>query len=434
MVSIGNNTFFGKTAKLVSEAKNISHFQQAVLRIGRFLIISTLVLAAIILFTEWLRDAKLLQTFQFLLILVIAAIPVAMPAVLSVTMAVGAAQLAKLKAIVSRLVSIEELAGMDILCSDKTGTLTENKLEIKNIYPFGQLHNEDVLFMAAATCNQYNPDVIDKLILNSVTEKGKLKKLSIKTFVPFDPVSKRSSATIDFANKIYTVTKGAPQVILDLVKTLSTEQRVEAKQDIEDLAKKGFRTLGVARQQGNNEWEFCGMIAFYDPPRKDSKATLMEAKKYGVSVKMLTGDNVAIAKETASQLGLGTNILAANELSELKGEGKIKAINNMDGVAEVFPESKYDIVSSLQQENHIVGMTGDGVNDAPSLKQANIGIAVSGATDAARSAADLVLTAPGLSIIITALIKARQIFHRMNAYAIYRIAETLRVLLFLNLF
>ena len=433
VISIGNNTFFGKTAKLVSQAKNVSHFQQAVLRIGRFLIISTLVLAAIILVTEWLRDAKLLQTFQFLLILVIAAIPVAMPAVLSVTMAVGAAQLAKLKAIVSRLVSIEELAGMNILCSDKTGTLTENKLEIKNIYPFGELKDEDILFYAAATCNQQTPDVIDKLILNSVTEKDKLKKLEIKSFVPFDPVSKRSSATVTEANKTYTVTKGAPQIILDLAKTLSTDEKSKAKQDIDDLAKKGFRTLGVARAVEKDKWEFCGLIAFYDPPRKDSKAMLAEAKKYGVNVKMLTGDNVAIAKETASQLGLGTNILAANDLAKLKGAEKTKTINTMDGVAEVFPESKYDIVSGLQKENYIVGMTGDGVNDAPSLKQANIGIAVSGATDAARSAADLVLAAPGLSVIITALTKARQIFQRMNAYAIYRIAETLRVLIFLSL-
>ena len=231
------------------------------------MILTTLVLVVIILFTEWLRDAKLLQTFQFMLVLVIAAIPVAMPAVLSVTMAVGAAQLAKLKAILSHLVSIEELAGMDILCSDKTGTLTENKLEIKNIYPFGKLKDADVVFDAAATCNRETPDVIDKLILHSVSEKTKLDKLDVKSFIPFDPVSKRATATVEFENKTYTTTKGAPQIILNLVKTLSTEEKNKAKQEINELAQKGFRTLGVARQEEKDKWGFSGLIAFYDPPR-----------------------------------------------------------------------------------------------------------------------------------------------------------------------
>jgi len=433
VISIGNNTFFGKTAKLVSQARSVSHFQQAVLKIGRFLIISTLILAVIILFSEWLRHRQLLQTFQFLLILTIAAIPVAMPAVLSVTMAVGAAQLAKLKAIVSRLVSIEELAGMDILCSDKTGTLTENKLEIKAVYPFNKFTQSEVLFNAAVTCDQRTPDAIDKLILNALSSKENLAKISTQSFIPFDSVNKRSTATVNMDGKTYTMTKGAPQIILSLCNALSPTEKASAKQNIDKLAKKGFRTLGVAYQPTSGKWQFCGLIAFYDPPRSDSKKVIAEAKKYNIAVKMLTGDNLAIAKETASQLGLGENIVTANSLSNLSGKEKIKTVSALDGVAEVFPEYKYDIVAELQNTGHIVGMTGDGVNDAPSLKQANVGIAVSGATDAARDAADLVLTTSGLSVIITAITKARQIFQRMNAYAIYRIAETLRVLIFLSL-
>jgi len=255
-----------------------------------------------------------------------------------------------------------------------------------------------------------------------------------KRFKPFDPVRKRADAEVEGpGGEAFTVTKGAPQVIMDLA-GLQGEGRATAEQAVNDFAGKGFRTLGVARQENDN-WQFLGLLPLFDPPREDAKETLEHAEAHGIMVKMVTGDNLAIGKQIAGELGLGSNLIAADENfgQDSATEEFADRIEEADGFAQVFPEHKFRIVKALQSRGHLVGMTGDGVNDAPALKQADAGIAVSGATDAARAAASLVLTAPGLSVIVNAVEHARQIFERMNSYAIYRIVETIRIMIFVVL-
>jgi H+-transporting ATPase len=431
----GANTYMGKTVHLVEGAKKVSHFQRAVLKIGDYLIVVALALVILILAVALFRGDNIITVVQFVLVLTVAAIPVAMPTVLSVTMAVGAQILAKSKAIMSRLASIEELAGIDILCSDKTGTLTQNRLKLGDPFSVGDIAPVQVILDAALASREEDQDPIDLAVLRGMENKD-LSSFKVVHFQPFDPVHKRTEALVKDSNgKEFKVSKGAPQVILDKVE-ISDQSRKECENKIEEFARHGFRSLGVARTDGQNIWRLRGVLPLYDPPREDSKETIETTKKMGVDMKMVTGDQVAIAKEIARQLGLGTNILDASLFSETKHHETAKladSIEQADGFAQVFPEHKYHIVDVLQKKKHIVGMTGDGVNDAPALKKADGGIAVSGATDAARSAADITLLAPGISVVSRAIKESRKIFRRMTNYAIYRIAETIRVLLFMTL-
>ena len=439
VTATGEGTYFGKTAKLVAGAESVSHFQKAVLHIGDYLILLSLGLVVVLMIVQLFRGARLLELVQFALILTVASIPVAMPAVLSVTMAVGALALSKLKAIVSRLESIEEMAGMDILCSDKTGTLTQNKLTLGSPVSFAADDAQGLILAAALASKAENRDGIDLAVLGGVGDRDSLDGYEQLAFVPFDPVSKRTEARIrDADGMTFKVTKGAPQVILGMSQADDADRK-RAGEVVDACAAKGYRTLGVARAEGEGPWRFLGILPLYDPPREDAAETIAQAQEHGIQVKMVTGDNLAIGREIAGQLGLGTNIRAADTLLQEGGDAGQMAtdtaeqVEQADGFAQVFPEHKYGIVKALQARGHIVGMTGDGVNDAPALKQAEVGVAVSGATDAARSAAALVLTAPGLSVIIRAVEEARRIFERMNSYAIYRITETVRIMVFVVL-
>jgi H+-transporting ATPase len=432
----GANTYFGKTAQLVQEAHTVSHFQRAVLKIGNYLIILAAVLVTMIIAVAIFRGDPILTTLQFALVLTVAAIPVAMPTVLSVTMAAGARLLAKKEAIVTRLSAIEELAGVDILCSDKTGTLTQNKLTLGDPFSVNDIPADQVILNAALASRAEDKDAIDLAVLGGLKNDQALKGYQVIHFQPFDPVHKRTEATVkDADGKEFKVAKGAPQVILELSAN-AAQVKPAAEKAVNDFAARGFRSLGVARAEGEGEWQFLGVLPLFDPPRDDAKATIATARQMGVSVKMVTGDALAIARETAKKLGMGTNILDASGFGDTKRHetaALAESIEKADGFAQVFPEHKFHIVDVLQQGGHIVGMTGDGVNDAPALKKADCGIAVSGATDAARAAAAIVLMTPGLSVIIDAIKESRKIFQRMNSYAIYRIAETLRVLLFMTL-
>jgi len=433
VTATGMNTFFGKTARLVQQARTTSHFQQAVLKIGNFLILTTLALVALILVVALFRGDPWLETLLFALILTVAAIPVALPAVLSVTLAVGASALARMQAIVSRLVSIEEMAGMDILCSDKTGTLTRNEIALGEQIVIAARDEEELLLAAALACERESPDVIDAAVLKGANLSAALAEYQVMGFEPFDPVRKRAEAQVGRGEERFRVAKGAPQAILELVQA-DAKLEAQVRGHADELAAKGYRALGVARTDGGGRWRFLGLLSLFDPPREDSARTVARAAEMGLSVRMVTGDHAAIARETARKLKMGTNIVSAREVFEHdKSDGDGARIQAAGGFAEVFPEHKFKIVRALQAAGHIVGMTGDGVNDAPALKQADIGIAVSGATDAARAAADLVLTAPGLSVITQAVEEARRIFGRMTSYATFRIAETIRVLLFMTL-
>src|SRR5271165_7196813 len=445
VTGVGNNTFFGRTAKLVASAGAKSHCQKAVTQIGDFLILLAAALAVVLVGVQvyrtmvvpghWSWDAAG-QITQFILVLLVASVPVALPAVMSVTLALGALALSKQKAIVSRLSAIDELAGVDVLCSDKTGTLTQNKLTLSTPIPFGNTKAEEVVFGAALATKANSEDAIDAAVLKAITDPKALGRFKLTKLVPFDPVNKRTMTTVVDANgKTWQYAKGAPQAISALCKLdATTEGSYSTK--VDDLAKHGYRALGVARSSDDGKsWSLLGLLPMEDPPRPDAKATIAETKGLGLSVKMVTGDDVAIGSEIAEQLGLGTHLLVAGDVFPEKTEpdhiplDEAKAVERADGFGRVFPQHKYEIVKSLQELGHIVAMTGDGVNDAPALKQADCGIAVSGATDAARSAAALVLTAPGLSTIVNAIVEARKIFERINSYVFYRIAMTIAIML-----
>ena len=439
VTATGSKTLFGRTAKLVATAGSASHFQSAVMKVGDFLIALAAVLAIILVTVQLSREENFLRVAEFVLILLVASVPVAMPAVLSMTMALGAQMLAKSKVIVSRLEAIEEMAGMNILCSDKTGTLTQNKLTLGEIKTWGENDAQAALLAGSLASKAEDQDPIDLAVIAGLKDRSVTSSYHVLEFVPFDPITKRTEAKIKGTDgTVFSVAKGAPQVIFDLAE-LAPDQRKAADAVVDEFAKKGFRTLGVAQTDATGTWKLLGILSLSDPPRPDSKSTIEMAQKLGISVKMVTGDNVAIASQIAGQLGLGTHILPASDLlvGNVAKDGLTpsvaEAVEKADGFAQVFPEHKYAIVKALQMRGHIVGMTGDGVNDAPALKQADVGIAVSGATDAARSAAALILTSPGLSVIIQGIEEARRIFQRMMSYTLYRIAMTIDIMAFIVL-
>ena len=444
VIATGSNTFFGRTAKLVAGAGAVSHAQKAMFQIGNFLIVLAVVLAAIMVTFRVYHDIVIANTWglsdalgilQFVLILLVASIPVAMPAVFSITMALGALALSKRKAIVSRLEAIEEMAGVDILCTDKTGTLTKNQLKLGDPILLAAKDPQAVILAAALASKIEDRDAIDTAVIEALKDQSVLASYKQSKFVPFDPVTKRTAATVTGAQgKTIVVSKGAPEAIVELIKP-AKDVADGVKKTVDDLADRGYRALGVARSDDNGAtWALLGILPMFDPPRDDSKQTLDLVTAKGVRVKMITGDDTAIARETARQLGMGTHIIAAADAFPQGMDPNnvpphiVDAIERADGFARVFPEHKYAIVKALQSRGHLVAMTGDGVNDAPALKQADCGTAVSGATDAARGAAALILTAPGLSVINNAIDEARRIFGRITSYTIYRVALTMDIM------
>ncbi len=493
VVNTGVNTRFSNVVSLVAKAQleERSHFQKMVIHIGNFLILITVALVLLIIMVALFRHENFIEITRFALVLTIAAIPVALPAVLSVTMAVGALNLARKKAIVSKLTAIEELAGVDIFCSDKTGTLTENRMQVADPIVIDGHTQSELFQLAALASKRENNDPIELPIFHYIDEHLPEIDLSIfrqTHFTPFDPVSKRTEAKIESGNKHFTAIKGATQVLIKMT-ALPDEQIVTINQQVDQLAAKGYRTLAVGKKTGDAPLILIGLIPLNDPPRVDSRQVIADMRNYGVRVKMVTGDHMAIAKEVGQLLGLEGETIRSHQLT---GSGSqsllalaeamamaiythlnkevsqaqakhftdevmenvaqlydtrlldrefihthesaiIDMIEDVDLFAEVIPEDKYLIVDTLQKGGHIVAMTGDGVNDAPALKKSDCGFAVSNATDAARAAADIILTAPGLSVINDAIKQARITFERMKSYTIYRIAETIRIILFMTL-
>jgi len=426
VVNTGENTYFGRTTHLVASASNVTGLSKIISKIVYFLVGLAIAMGAITFFYGYTIGIPILSDLLFFLILLVASIPIALPVVLTVTMALGALQLANKKAIVTRLVSIEELASMDVLCSDKTGTLTQNKLTVGPLVCNSGITENDLLLYAALASKQEDMDAIDQAIFNKLGNSidSSYKQLS---FVPFDPVRKRTEATVEHEGIKFKVMKGEPNTVLSLCNDAGKFDK-----EIEGFATKGYRVIAVAIDAGNG-WQFAGLISLYDPLRPDSKDTIATAKEMGISIKMVTGDNEAIAKEIGKELGLGSKVLTASDLEAAFKSGNYEAIESADIFARVYTEHKYSIVKALQNMKHTVGMTGDGVNDAPALKEAQVGIAVERATDAAKSAADIVLTAPGLSTIINAVQEGRKIFQRMLSYVLYRVVETLRILVFVTI-
>ena len=495
VTATGSRTRFGRTVGLVAKAEMAgrSHFKQMVIRVGDFLILVTIVVIAVLVLLGIARHEPAIDLLIYALVLTISAIPVAMPAVLTVTMAIGATVLARHQAIVSRLDAIEELAGVDVLCSDKTGTLTQNRMSLADPWVAPGFGREDLFVYAALASREENRDPIEEPIfaeLERLDLRGRLTAWRVERFVPFDPVRKRTEAVAVGADGARLVAvKGAPQVVIELCEA-AEEVKAEAYRHVEAFAANGFRTLAVAVRRGaEGPFALVGLVPLFDPPREDSREVIAELRAKGVEVKMVTGDNLAVARYIARLLDIGERI---EDVRELKGESTeeyvflarviaralmrvlpegaseeeaarraeevarlvreelentplpagtvrrheseiIAHIEQANGFAQVYPEDKYFIVDELQKADHIVGMTGDGVNDAPALKKADAGIAVSGATDAARAAADIVLTAPGLRVILEAIKQARITFERMQSYTIFRIAETIRIIVFMGL-
>jgi H+-transporting ATPase len=449
ITATGDNTFVGRAAALVNAASAGSgHFTEVLNGIGTILLVLVILTNLIVWVAGFYRSNGIVLILEFTLAITVVGVPVGLPAVVTTTMAVGAAYLAKKKAIVQKLSAIESLAGVEILCSDKTGTLTKNKLSLAEPYTVAGVDPEDLMLTAclAASRKKKGMDAIDKAFLKSLKfyprAKGVLSKYKVIDFHPFDPVSKKVTAVVESpqGERIICV-KGAPLFVLKTVEEdhpIPDEVDQAYKNKVAEFATRGFRSLGVARKRGEGSWEILGIMPCSDPPRHDTARTVNEAKSLGLSIKMLTGDAVGIARETSRQLGLGTNIYNAERLGlggggDMPGSEVYDFVEAADGFAEVFPQHKYNVVEILQQRGYLVAMTGDGVNDAPSLKKADTGIAVEGASDAARSAADIVFLAPGLGAIIDALKTSRQIFHRMYAYVVYRIALSIHLEIFLGL-
>jgi H+-transporting ATPase len=448
VISTGANTFFGRAASLVGQEDDTTgHLQKILAQIGSFCLITIGIFVIAEIFVlyagfHWSYRSGL----DNILVLLIGGIPIAMPTVLSVTLAVGAQQLAKYKAIVTRITAIEELAGVTILCSDKTGTLTTNKLTIdrSTLRTYAAFSPDDVILLSAYASRTENQDAIDASVVGALDDTSRARAgIKLLDFKPFNPVDKRTEITYreEASGKLKRVTKGMTGIIIELCtrnKTEEIENRLEA--DVEEFATRGLRALAVAYEEiegddyeaEGNGFELIGLIPIYDPPREDTKQTIDDALAFGVKVKMVTGDQLAIAKETGRRLGLGDHMYPSKVLKDGPPPGsRFNSLDEMimdaDGFAGVFPEHKFEIVKRLQGLGHLCAMTGDGANDAPALSRANVGIAVEGATDAARGAADIVLTEPGLSTIVHAIRGSRIIFQRMRNYAIYACAVTIRI-------
>jgi H+-transporting ATPase len=439
ITAIGKNSSIGKNADLVSRAEheNKNHFEKAIFGISKFLIILSVVLIIIVFTTLILRGGSLIESIRFILVLAIASIPVALPAVLSVTLAIGAAALAKKKAIISNFKSIEELAGIDILCVDKTGTLTKNKLSVTSPKSYENFNLSDLFTYALLASDKEHVSNIEKTIYSYAKENNLIEKINsynIDKFSPFNPTKKTTEVFVHTDTEKFEIIMGAPQVVMGII-AQDTISNILSN-DILEFAKNGFRTIAVAKKIGS-KFSLVGIIPLIDPPRDDSKSVVSQIHKLGVRIKMLTGDNSAIATFISKTLNIGSNITKGSILREKLSDGasddEMKSIMNTDIFAEVIPEDKYNIIDALQKHGHIVAMTGDGVNDAPALKKADIGIAVSGSSQAAQSAADIVLLDNGLSIIKNAINNARMIFMRMQSYATFRISETIRIIFFITL-
>ncbi len=431
---IGEATFIGTSAHLVAmaEKQEKSHFQEAIFRIGKFLAILAGILIVIVVVIFLIQGKPLLDIVQFSLILAVASIPVALPAVLSVTMAIGAAALSREKAIVSNFKSVEELAGVDMLCVDKTGTLTKNELTIAEPKTYHQFSLKDLFVYAYYASEKEHEDAIAHALKGYAQKHGFLKKVDehdVVRFVAFTPETKFAQAFIKKNDKEYSILMGAPQVIAEKI-AFAKDEYDTLMHDVDSFAQNGFRTLAVAREVGG-VIRLVGLIPLYDPPRDDSKTVMEKVQSYGLNIKMITGDNTAIARFIAKLLGISGDIVDAKTFHTTKQSSQL--IEDTEIFTEVVPEDKYRIVEALQKDGHFVAMTGDGVNDAPALKKADVGIAVAGASPAAREAADIILLTPGLRVIQSAIEHTRIIFNRMQSYAIFRIAETIRIIFFIVL-
>jgi len=428
VVNTGVNTYFGRTAELVKTAKPKSHQEEIMMSITKYMMCVGIVALILTATYALLLKMSILSLLMFAVIFLMGAIPVALPAMLTIVQAVGAMELAKEGVLVTRLDSIEDAASIDVVCLDKTGTITQNKLSVAEVIPFFKNTKEDVILIASLASEEEGKDIIDLAVINYAKSLGiNFNSYKRVSYTPFNPTIKRSEAVIESKELRFKAVKGAPQIILELCKNKNEIQQ-EVNKRLEELSRKGCRTLAVAKSEGEDldRLMFIGLLALTDPIRPDSKIMVEEIKALGIKPMMLTGDNINIAKEIASQASIGDRIISIAELKALNEAEKAKIVEKYDGFAEVYPEDKYEIVKLLQSNGHMVGMTGDGVNDAPALKQAEMGIAVSNSTDVAKASASVVLTEEGVKVIANAIKISRQIYQRALTWVINKVTKTIQ--------
>ncbi|KUO39978.1 MAG: magnesium-transporting ATPase [Candidatus Hadarchaeum yellowstonense] len=429
VVSTGKNTYFGKTAELVRIARPKSHQQQIMMAVVRYSLYVSMAALILVLAYAFLLHMDAMTMLTFALVFLMGAIPVALPAVFAVVLATGAIELSKKNVLVTKLSAIEDAASMQVLCLDKTGTITQNKLSVVESIPFSGFEKEDVVLMASLASSVETGDPMDLAIIERARSTGVgVSDYVPVSFTPFDPTTKRSEAIVEHGGQRFKVVKGAPRVVAALCQMTEAEFNERIDRIVIDQSSKGYRTLAVARSKGSNlnDLQLVGLLALADPPRPDSKEIVEELKELGIAVKMLTGDNVTIAKEIARQVSLGDRIVRMPDLKGRNEEEQLRIVEENDGFAEIYPEDKYLIVKLLQSKGYIVGMTGDGVNDAPALKQAEIGIAVSNSTDVAKASASIVLTEPGMRGIIDAVKTSRQIYQRMLTWVLNKVSKVIQ--------
>jgi H+-transporting ATPase len=436
VASTGTKTYFGKTVQLVQLARPKLHLEEVVSNVVRWLLIIVVALIVVTLIFSAFRGFSLLDVLPIVLVLLLSAIPVALPAMFTTSMAIGAMELAKKGVIVTRLSAAEDAATMNVLCADKTGTITMNKLSMASMMPLNGFTEDEVLLYGALASQEANQDPIDMAFIALAKHKSLLSDAFIKkTFVPFDPQNRRTEAIVQKDGDEFKVMKGSVRIIAGAC-GLDEDSIEKLEKQLQELAAKGYRTLAVAKADTLGQPQLVGVTALYDMPRPDSKQLIKELKDLGVSVKMLTGDALPIAREIAKDVGLGENVISASSLKLLIKSNPVEATEAAEassGFAEVYPEDKYTIVMSFQAEKRIVGMTGDGINDAPALKQAEVGIAVSNATDVAKGAASVVLTGEGLTGIVDLVKNGRVIYERITAWILSKIVRTLQISMFVVL-
>jgi H+-transporting ATPase len=430
VVNTGANTYFGKTAELVKTAKPKSHQEEVMMAVVRYMMY--LGIAALVLILAYgviMRlEEHIVTILTLAVIFLMGAVPVALPAVLTIVQSVGAMELAKKGALVTRLDSIEDAASIDVLCFDKTGTITQNKLSVAESIPFSGYANEDVVTTAALVSQEEGMDIIDLAVIGYAKSMGvdftAYKRIS---HTPFNPSIKRTEAIIEVDTKRFKAVKGAAQIVISMCRGIDKEDMEKANRTIDEFSRKGYRTIAVARSEGDDldNLKLAGLLSLADPLRPDSKSIIEQARKLGIKPIMLTGDSMAIAQEIALQAGIGGNIIRMADIKGLTDDEQMKVVGESDGFAEIYPEDKYKIVKLLQSRGHMVGMTGDGVNDAPALKQAEMGIAMSNATDVAKASASVVLTEPGISVIINAVTISRQTYQRMLTWVINKVTKVI---------
>lgn len=434
VIKTGSKTYFGKTTDLIKFAKPKLHMEEITTKIVDRLLIIVITLIGAMFVVTYIRGLSLITVIPLALVLIVFAVPVALPAMFTVSMAFGSLEVSKKGVLLTRLSAIEDAASMDIVCADKTGTLTSNKLSISKTVELNGFSENDIILYGALASQEANQDPIDLAFISEANARNlPISDFKVKKFTPFDPNIRRTEAELDKGGKTYRIVKGAVSVIGTLCGVVIDK---EISEKMDNFATKGYRTLAVAISENNGPLSLCGLVALYDMPRPDTGSFIQELKELGVSVKMLTGDAAPIAKEIAMEIGLGDKIVSSSKIKDLKSENPIEAANTAeksDVFAEVYPEDKYIIVKSLQAKEHIIGMTGDGINDAPALKQAEVGIAVSTATDVAKGAASVVLTSEGLSNIVDLVKNGRKIYQRIVTWVLNKTVKTFQIAVFVAL-